>query len=143
MHRRRQRRQKPTRHPAPLLRLQPQASSTSNLASDDLRVPWSVALVQPSSKSIATVQSCCTLSATCRRLMLLGCCPLPAVAVSAAGTMAASQPAELVHLSVGGSAFTTTRTTLCAQPGTLAAMFSGEAQPTLLKDAEGRYFIDR
>ncbi len=55
--------------------------------------------------------------------------------------MAASQPAELVHLSVGGSAFTTTRTTLCAQPGTLAAMFSGEAQPTLLKDAEGRFFM--
>ena len=55
------------------------------------------------------------------------------------------QPAssELVQLSVGGSPFLTTRTTLCAQPGMLASMFSGATEPTLLRDAEGRYFIDR
>ena len=43
---------------------------------------------------------------------------------------------ELVQLSVGGTPFTTTRTTLCAQPGMLASMFSGATEPTLLRDAD-------
>jgi hypothetical protein len=52
----------------------------------------------------------------------------------------------LIHLNVGGTAFTVTRCTLCRDPsGVLAAMFnqgrSGLAPAE--KDVNGAYFIDR
>ncbi len=49
---------------------------------------------------------------------------------------------EIINLNVGGSLFSTTRTTLCAFPDSmLGAMFGGN-MPTA-KDENGRYFIDR
>ena len=59
--------------------------------------------------------------------------------------MPAGSDSEVVALDVGGRRFLTTRTTLCAQPGTLAAMFSGGLEPALVQGAAGEeaYFIDR
>ena len=50
---------------------------------------------------------------------------------------------ELVHLNVGGLTAVTTRTTLCARGGMLAAIFGGDMAPSHLQDEAGRYFIDR
>eukprot|EP01120_Amphizonella_sp_Union-15-10_P005646 TRINITY_DN1695_c0_g1_i1.p1 TRINITY_DN1695_c0_g1~~TRINITY_DN1695_c0_g1_i1.p1 ORF type:complete len:288 (-),score=43.32 TRINITY_DN1695_c0_g1_i1:60-884(-) len=49
---------------------------------------------------------------------------------------------QIVQLNVGGAHFTTSRATLCSVKGSmLEAMFSGRHK--LLKDPEGRYFLDR
>ena len=49
---------------------------------------------------------------------------------------------KIVRLSVGGVIFETSIDTLCADPNSmLAAMFSG--RHNVIKDEEGRYFIDR
>ena len=49
---------------------------------------------------------------------------------------------KIVRLSVGGVQFETSIETLCSDPNSmLAAMFSG--RHNVIKDEEGRYFIDR
>lgn len=49
---------------------------------------------------------------------------------------------SVVNLNVGGSLYTTSRSTLCLYPDSmLGAMFKGTMPTT--KDAEGRYLIDR
>ena len=54
---------------------------------------------------------------------------------------AKSAPPPLVRLNVGGHFYTTTRTTLSAMGGFLAALVGGEFGATL--DDQGRMFIDR
>lgn len=50
---------------------------------------------------------------------------------------------QIVELNVGGTFFTTIRSTLCRDPSSmLACMFSGDMTPST-KDKEGRFFIDR
>ena len=50
---------------------------------------------------------------------------------------------DVLELNVGGSYFTTTRSTLCKEPAsTLARMFAGDLAPSQV-DKQGRYFIDR
>ena len=58
------------------------------------------------------------------------------------GHLDQSQFPKIVRLSVGGVVFETSIETLCADPNSmLAAMFSG--RHNVIKDEEGRYFIDR
>ena len=53
-----------------------------------------------------------------------------------------SDASDIIELNVGGSFFTTTRSTLTKVSGsTLKDMFSGEKE--LMKDKEGRVFLDR
>lgn len=53
-----------------------------------------------------------------------------------------SDESTVVHLNVGGAYFSTYKSTLCKYPGTmLEVMFSG--RHVLIKDSDGRYFIDR
>lgn len=55
----------------------------------------------------------------------------------------AEQP-PLVTLNVGGRLFTVLRATLRSRPGSLlSAMFSGEWEPTAVRDEHGHPFIDR
>ena len=57
--------------------------------------------------------------------------------------MAAPEP-PLVTLNVGGQLFTALRATLRSRPGSLlSAMFSGEWEPTAVRDAGGHPYIDR
>lgn len=50
--------------------------------------------------------------------------------------------AEIIHLNVGGTVYTTTRSTLCRYPDSmLGAMFRGDIPSRL--DHNGHYFIDR
>ncbi len=50
---------------------------------------------------------------------------------------------EIVELNVGGTHFTTTRSTLSKEPDSmLARMFAGDMTPST-KDSMGKYFIDR
>ena len=50
---------------------------------------------------------------------------------------------EIIELNVGGTCFTTTRSTLKTGPSSmLACMFSGDLTPST-QDKHGRYFIDR
>jgi len=49
---------------------------------------------------------------------------------------------DIIHLNVGGTLYSTSRTTLCRIKNTMIeAMFSG--RHNVAKDAKGRYFIDR
>ena len=57
--------------------------------------------------------------------------------------MAAPEP-PLITLNVGGQLFTVLRATLRSRPGSLlSAMFSGEWEPTAVRDARGHPYIDR
>ena len=58
-------------------------------------------------------------------------------------TAMAEQP-PLVTLNVGGRLFTVLRATLRSRPGSLlSALFSGEWEPTAVRDEHGHPFIDR
>ncbi|TPX68913.1 hypothetical protein SpCBS45565_g02856 [Spizellomyces sp. 'palustris'] len=54
-------------------------------------------------------------------------------------------PTQTIKLSVGGIPFTTTRATLCADPGSLLAQLFGNSSKGRIKCsmADGAYFIDR
>ncbi|KAA0161030.1 hypothetical protein FNF28_05236 [Cafeteria roenbergensis] len=52
-------------------------------------------------------------------------------------------PDEIVTLNVGGTAFTTTRSTLAAVPGSLLSRLADGAPVFPLRDSHGAFFIDR
>ncbi len=54
-----------------------------------------------------------------------------------------SEPGELVELNVGGVFYTTSLKTLTQEPDSLLCQWFSGKRETLIRDAKGKYFIDR